>query len=94
LVGVRRLFAHRVLKTGGGALVTRGDARPCTDAVVAEDELLGRVAYIVRDGKCIQPSKRLSVGQRAIATAVQSSDFAARVVVGIHGLLHNKAPQS
>ena len=89
----RRLFAHRVLKTSENTIVTRGDARPRVDPVVAEDQLLGRVAYIVRDGKCIQPSRRLSVSQRAVATVVRSSDFAARVVVGIHGLLHNKAPQ-
>lgn len=79
-----RLFAHRAMKTDGSAVVTRGDALPYTDPVVADGELLGRVAYIVRDGRRIQPKKRLSATQRAIAGIVRSSDLAARVVVGIH----------
>jgi signal peptidase len=87
----RRLFAHRVLKSSGSAMLTRGDALPYTDPLVAEDELLGRVAAIVRNGKCFQPRKRTSVSQRAIASLVRSSDFAARVIVRIHRLLQRKA---
>jgi hypothetical protein len=80
----RHLFAHRIVKTSGSAVFTRGDALRYTDPVVAEKELLGRVVGIVRDGKRIQPKRKLSVAQRAVAGIVRSSDLAARVVVGIH----------
>jgi len=86
----RRLFAHRICKTDASATVTRGDAMPRDDAAVEEKELLGRVAVITRNGKCIQPSKSLSLPQRAVAGLVRSSDFGARVVVGIHGFLQSK----
>jgi hypothetical protein len=89
----RRLFAHRVVKSSGRAIHTRGDALPYTDPIVAEHELLGRVSCIVRDGRRIHPSKKVSVSQRAVAGLVRSSDFAARVVVGVHGLLQNGASQ-
>jgi len=86
----RRLFAHRIWKTDASATVTRGDAMPRADAAVEEKELLGRVASITRNGKCIQPSKSLSLPHRAVAGLVRSSDFGARVVVGIHGFLQSK----
>jgi hypothetical protein len=81
----RRLFAHRIVRSSGKTIHTRGDALPYTDPVVFEDALLGRVVCIVRDGKRIRPRKRLSVTQRAVAGIVRSSDLAARVVVGIYG---------
>jgi hypothetical protein len=86
----RRLFAHRIWKTDTSATVTRGDAMPQADAAVKENELLGRVAMITRNGKCIQPGKSLSLPQQAVAGLVRSSDFGARVVVGIHGFLQSK----
>lgn len=89
----RRLFAHRVLKTGAKAIVTRGDAMRHTDPAVAHDELLGKVAAIARDGKRFQPRTRPSFSQRAIGALVRSSDFAARVIVGINAL-QRKASQS
>jgi signal peptidase I len=87
----RRLFAHRVLAKGGdgtSAIVTRGDAMPAPDSPVGEDEFLGKVSYIVRNGKCIQPRKTLRVPGRAVAALVQRSEIGARVVVGVYGLLH------
>jgi len=90
----RRLFAHRVLKSSGGAILTRGDTLPRTDPVVRDDELLGRVAAIVRDGKYFKPGERLSLSQRTVAGLVRSSDFAARVIVKIHSLLQRKTSQS
>jgi len=87
----RRLFAHRVLESSGSAILTRGDTLGCVDAVVPEDELLGRVAAIVRGGKCFKPSERLSASQRAVAGLVRSSDFAARVIMRVRGLLQPKS---
>lgn len=83
--GYRRLFAHRIVQRSGRSIHTRGDALPYPDPVLAENELLGRVACIVRDGRQIQPGRNLSFSQRAVAGLVRSSDIAARVVVGIHG---------
>jgi signal peptidase I len=86
----RRLFVHRVVAKrrlfGDSQVVTRGDAMPALDSPVSEDELLGRVSLIVRDGKCIEPSRRLRFAERAVAALVRGSDIAARVVVGVHGM--------
>lgn len=83
----RRLFAHRVVKNRSSAMVTRGDSMQAADSPVDESEFLGRVSSIVRNGRCIEPSKTLGVGERAIASLVQHSEAAARVVVGMRELL-------
>lgn len=83
----RRLFAHRIVESGDHGVVTRGDAMPQPDPVVAENELLGRVAGIVRNGKLLQPNKSLSLSQRVTAGVARSSGFGSRVVVGIHSFL-------
>jgi len=86
----RRLFAHRVVtkrgQPGDSRVVTRGDAMPAPDSPLAEDELLGKVSVIVRDGRCIAPSRSLRFSERAVAALVRSSEIAARVVVGVHGI--------
>lgn len=86
----RRLFAHRVLKSSGSAILTCGDTLPYTDPVVPEGQLLGRVAAVVRDGKCFQPGKRLSPSQRVFAGLLRSSDFSTRVIMKIRSLLQRK----
>jgi signal peptidase I len=86
----RRLFAHRVVAKdccNGSQLVTRGDAMQVPDPVVEESELLGKVSYIVQNGKCIRPRRGLRSAERALATLMQRSEFAARVAVGVHGWL-------
>jgi signal peptidase len=88
----RRLFAHRVISQSKMArsnlsqLLTRGDSMPQTDPPVAADELLGKVSHIIRNGKCIEPTRSLSFSERAVAALVRHSQVAARVVVGVHGL--------
>jgi signal peptidase I len=86
----RRLFAHRVVTTrshsGDSRVVTRGDAMPVADSPLAQDELLGKVSVIVRNGRCIAPSRSLRLSERAVAALVRSSEIAARVVVGVHGM--------
>lgn len=83
----RRLFVHRVV-TGSqpqnAEIVTRGDAMPAPDPPVSESDLLGRVSFILRDGKCIEPSRSLRFSERAVAALVRRSAFAARVVVRVH----------
>jgi|SRR5579863_3356567 len=86
----RRLFAHRVVarrsQPGKLQLVTRGDAMPAEDAPVSDNELLGRISFIGRNGRLIEPSRSRGFSQRAIAALVRSSEIAARVVVGVHGM--------
>jgi signal peptidase I len=84
-----RLFVHRLVtdgRTQGAELVTRGDAMPAPDPPMPETDLLGRVLSITRRGECIEPRRSLRLSERAVAALVQRSTFAARVVVGIHGL--------
>jgi hypothetical protein len=84
----RGFSAHRVVSKSAqdSAILTRGDAMCRPDPLVSHHDLLGRVAYIVRNGRCIEPSKTLRLSERAVAALVQHSDIAARVVVGVHGL--------
>jgi hypothetical protein len=48
------LFVHRIVKKQGpveaGQLLAKGDAHPTTDGILLEQELLGRVVRIYRDG--------------------------------------------
>jgi signal peptidase I len=86
----RRLFAHRVVAKKSNLrqseILTRGDAMARPDSPVNENELLGKVAFIVRNGRCIEPSRSRSFPERAVAALVRRSKTAARVVVGIHGM--------
>jgi hypothetical protein len=84
----RRLFAHRATAkiNADRWILTRGDAMPRPDALVGENELLGRVSYIVRNGRRMEPSRRLRFSERAVAALVRRSEIAARVVVGMHSM--------
>jgi hypothetical protein len=84
----RRLFAHRVVAKNpeDSAILTRGDAMPAPDPVLRENELLGRVYSIMRNGRSITPSPALHFAERVVAGLVRSSVVAARVVVGVHGM--------
>jgi len=86
----RRLFAHRVVTRSGPAenskILTRGDAMPHPDPLVSDRDLLGKVTFIVRNGKCIEPSRAPRFSERAVSALVRSSEIAARVVVGVHGM--------
>ena len=83
-----RLFAHRFIgrTLEGSRLLTRGDAMSASDPPVREQELMGKVTFILRDGRCIEPRKTLRAPARAVAALVKRSVFAARVVVGVHGM--------
>lgn len=85
-----RFFAHRVVKkdncAGTTEVLTRGDAMTVSDPPVSKNELLGRVSFIVRNGRLFEPNKSLGLSQRFVATLLGRSEIAARVVVGIHGL--------
>jgi hypothetical protein len=91
----QRLFAHRVIspiRPSCAGIVTRGDAMPTADSPMSDDDLLGRVSLIVRNGKCIAPSRKPGFIDRALAAVLRRSIFAARVVVAVHGM--RKAPNT
>ena len=81
-----RFIIHRVLSKSTGGIshvLTRGDAMLQHDAPVRSDDLLGKVDFILRNGKSIEPSKSLCLSQRAVARLARRSEVAARVIVGI-----------
>jgi signal peptidase I len=86
----RMLLAHRVVASNGPAgswLLTQGDATPAPDAPVHENEVLGKVATIVRGGKHILPRETSRRVERWIGNLIHRSRVAARIIVGIHGVL-------
>jgi len=80
-----RLCAHRVIGTEGDPenpqWITQGDGLPSPDCPVAGDELLGRVAYLIRAGKMIAVPAELGVVDNVIARVVRHSLPAARALV-------------
>ena len=86
----RRFVAHRVVKKtsgpGDSMVQTQGDALSLPDSPVAHDELLGKVSFIVRNGKLVKPARSLRLPERAVAAMFRRSTLSARVVVGVHGL--------
>ncbi|MGB7602413.1 MAG: S24/S26 family peptidase [Candidatus Sulfotelmatobacter sp.] len=95
VVLVRRgsgLCAHRVVAVAGTSenpqWITRGDALPAPDRPVAPKALLGRVAYVIREGRLIALSADLSAAESLIARIVRRSVLAARTFVYLNRLLH------
>jgi signal peptidase I len=84
----RRMFVHRVSAKSGSArdlqIVTQGDAMPDPDPPVSGSQLLGKVSFVVRDGRCLEPAKSPKFPVRAVAAMVRRSSSVARVVVGVH----------
>ncbi len=84
----RRLFVHRVSGTSGSApdlqIVTQGDAMSKPDPPVFSSQLLGKVSFVVRNGRCLEPAKSPKFPMRAVAALVRRSSSVARVVVGVH----------
>jgi len=82
-----RFVAHRVVgkntECGGVCVLTRGDAMPAADAPVRPSEILGKVSFVVRDGKLFTVRKRLSGSERALTVLLRRSDTAARVVLRV-----------
>jgi len=85
-----RFVAHRVVEkkddASTGRVLTRGDAMGTEDAPIKSGEILGKVSFIVRNGRCFKPEKSPRRSERALATLLRRSETAARVIVGIHGL--------
>jgi signal peptidase I len=80
-----RLCAHRVVDKVDDAeshqWITQGDALPVPDRPVVGNELLGRVAYLIRGGKLMTVPSELGVIGNVIAKIVRRSVPAARALV-------------
>jgi signal peptidase I len=80
-----KLCAHRVVGRAGESenpqWITQGDALPFPDRPVAAEELLGRVAYLIRSGKLIAVPAKLGAVDKLIASLVRRSLPAARALV-------------
>jgi Peptidase S24-like len=83
-----RFVAHRVVARDldHSTIQTQGDAVGEADQPICHGDLMGRVAFILRDGKCMEPGRHLGLPERAAAALFRRSQTAARVVVGIHGM--------
>ena len=83
-----RLFAHRVSGKSGSAsdfqIVTQGDGMRNPDPPVSSSQLLGKVSFVVREGRCLELAQTPRLSMRAVAALVRRSSWAARVVVGVH----------
>lgn len=86
-----RLCAHRVASTpknsGSRYWISQGDAMAAPDDLVTESELLGRVAYLMRDGRRIAVPVKLNMGERLIARMVRRSTFATRALIYLGGIV-------
>jgi signal peptidase I len=86
-----RLCAHRVVSmaesSGNPHWITQGDAMPAPDRPVIRSEVLGRVAYLIRAGKCIAVPAELSVGKQLVAKIVRRSLPATRALVYLHRMV-------
>lgn len=75
-----RLFVHRVVARAGSAeqplLILRGDRLCQNDPPVCASELLGRVHFIERGPRRLQPAAGLSMWERMILQLLRFSDRA------------------
>jgi signal peptidase I len=87
-----RLCAHRVVsmaeRSGKPQWITRGDGMSAPDRPVSEDQLLGRVTYLIRAGKCVPVPAELSVVQHLTAKVVSRSFPAARALVYLRRIVN------
>jgi signal peptidase I len=84
-----RFIVHRIVSKSTSSIkqvLTRGDAMLQHDAPVPSNDLLGKVDFILRNGRKIEPSRNLGLTQRAVSGLVQRSELGARVIVGIQQL--------
>jgi hypothetical protein len=78
------LWAHRVLRKVGNGLLTAGDALGARDALVSNEELLGRVVTVCREGRQFSP--RLTPWMRLVARLVCRSESFLRFYTRAHRL--------
>ena len=71
-----RLFVHRVIERNSQRqLVTRGDALPQVDPPISQQELLGKVSAVFRNGE--RAAHRMTLTRRTSAAIFRNSRFCA-----------------
>ncbi len=85
-----RLLAHRLMDTvtssDRAAALTKGDALTYSDPVAEDDKVLGKVSLVVRNGKAVQPRRKLRLAERTVAALVRRSELATRLIMAVHNL--------
>ena len=85
-----RFFAHRLIKKQQGrdcrSWVTKGDAVPQNDALVAPSELLGRIVLIGRGNRNFVPGRRVSLLHSALARMLCRWDRARGLALRMHAV--------
>jgi signal peptidase I len=95
-----RFVVHRVVTVmkresdGRPMAQTQGDAAPRPDSPISDGDVLGKVGYVVRNGRRITPSRNLRLSERALAKLIQHSHIAARVIVCVHQMLERSQVQN
>lgn len=93
-----QLVAHRVIGIGdapaGSEILTRGDAVSRPDSPLSNRDLLGRVSFVLRSGRRIEPHKVMRASERAVATMLQHSKTSARLIAGLYGRFRTSAHQN
>jgi hypothetical protein len=74
------------MKRAGDAMAENACTVNCD--LAGENELLGRVAYMIRGGRLIPVPAELNLAERWTAKIVRSSVPAARALVFIHRMIH------
>jgi hypothetical protein len=79
---------HRVSGKSGSdgdlQIVTQGDGMAKPDPPVSSSQLLGKVTFVERNGRCLRLATSPRLPMRAVAALVRRSSSVARVVVGVH----------
>jgi hypothetical protein len=91
-----RFYAHRLISrlidSENPQWITQGDGMVAPDRPVLAHELLGRVAYLIRAGKCVPVPAELSAVENLIAKVVRRSAPAARALVYLHRKIQTSEP--
>jgi len=85
-----RFFVHRVVNADCASIQTRGDAMQQLDPPIHIDGLLGRVTFIVRNGKLLRPNANRGWANLAVAYMLQRSALAARVATRAYSAYKNR----
>ena len=66
------LVAHRLVRKSGSQFITRGDSLYNFDRPFQEDEILGRVVTIVRDGRQVDLNRLGGMARRVLSCGGRS----------------------
>lgn len=84
----RAFVAHRLVAKRGDSVITRGDSLPHQDRPFRDDEVLGEVVSILRDGRPVHLSTTWWCC--AAAWILRHSDLCTRLVLRLRAVLWTK----